>query len=62
MVSRHRSNGREEHIGVGLICFGFDLFMGFFGLGSGEWDGIWRKKGKEEQEKNSCKFERSGLN
>ena len=33
------------------------------GLGSGEWDGIWRKKGKEEQKrkgrtekKNPCKL------
>ena len=45
VVSRRRSNGGEEHVGVES---GFDLFWiwfvnGFLGLGSGEWDDILRK-------------------
>ena len=36
---------------MGLICFGFDLFMGFWGWEVEMWDGIWRKKERKNKKK-----------
>ena len=42
---------RRTHWRVGLICFGFDLFTGFWGLEVEMWDGIWRKKERKNKKK-----------
>ena len=45
VVFHRHSSGGEEHVGVesGFDLFWIWFFHGFLGLGSGEWDGIWRK-------------------
>ena len=64
VVSRHRSSGGEEHVGVesgewraGLICFGFCIWFCSWVFGAWKWR-VGRhlekvKKGKEEQESRS---------
>ena len=42
---------------VGLICFGFDLFMGFWGLEVESGTTFGEKKERKNKKKNPCKFE-----
>ena len=46
VVSRRHSSGGEEHVGEWVW-----FVYGFLGLGSGEWDNIWRKKERKNKKK-----------
>ena len=53
-VSKHRNQVYwTRFLSKEIESTGLGFCSWVLGLGSGEWDGIWRKKGKEEQRKKN---------